>query len=180
MAAMVTIKFSSAAFMEPQTTTSILGAGKDKIEVYNLTGGTFVANSGGDDDQFSLGYMTVSDVLNIDGGDGNDLISLYCSRTTINVVYPGSRVFRLSGGVGIDFIAADVNRLEQDFSVFSGDGSDTVLFSRSVLDYGVTIDLGAGDDYAIIGKYYAVEQGQTVLRNAGEYSPTANVEDGRW
>jgi hypothetical protein len=143
------------------------GVGDDKVEVYNAFSGTFITYGGTGADQISVGYLTVSDYLNIDGGADNDLISFYCSRTTINVYYGGSRSFQLNGGAGYDFVAADVNRLEQDFSVYGGDDSDTVLFARSVLDYGFRIDLGAGDDNAIIGKYYAVEQGQTVLRNAG-------------
>lgn len=154
------------------------GSGDDKVEVYNAFSGTFITYGGAGADNLSVGYLTVSDYLNIDGGTENDLISFYCSRTTINPYYGGSRSFQLNGGAGYDFVAADVNRLEENFSVYGGDDSDTVLFARSVLDYGFRIELGAGDDYAIVGKYYAVEGGQTVLRNAGSSAQFMTLDMG--
>ncbi|MDX1962319.1 MAG: hypothetical protein SFX18_04155 [Pirellulales bacterium] len=139
------------------------GEGRDTITVYNNFAGLFNLNAGAGDDNISIGYLTSVALFTADAGEGNDLLSYYGNRTAQDAYFYGRG--------GIDFIALDVNKYDGNLYADSGDGNDTLLFSRSVGDANLTpfmyLYTGLGDDNLLVGKYYAVENGATVLRNAG-------------
>lgn len=148
--------------------------GNDTINAYNVFADVFSVDAGIGDDSVNLGYLTAKGEFTLDGGEGNDLLSIYASRTV--------GIANFYGRGGIDFLALDVNKFDGTTTADAGDGNDTLLFSRSVGDVNtvpsVYLRAGAGDDNVLIGKYYAVVNGATVLANGGSSLSLLQVDLG--
>lgn len=150
--------------------TISLNGGNDNLQIYNAFANTAAIQGGTGDDLLSVGYLTCYAALQIDAAEGNDLISYYCSRTYTTAAFVGRD--------GIDTLALDVNVYDGSVFADAGNGQDTLLFSRSICNAGVLLITGAGADTALIGKYYAFENGQLVLANAGSTGKSLTLQMG--
>ncbi len=127
--------------------------------------------AGTGDDLANINYLT-SDVINIDGNAGNDVLSIAGSVFQDDV--------NLFAGSGMDTVAFDFSRVDGEHGILeidSGADDDFVLLARSIVaDGDVIIRSGGGFDDVIIGRYYANAAGD--LATGGNSFAFLSVDTG--
>ena len=127
--------------------------------------------AGTGDDLANVNYLT-SEVINIDGNAGNDVLSVAGSAFELDV--------NIFAGSGVDTVAFDFSRVDGEHAVLeidSGADDDFVLVARSIVaDGDVIIRSGGGFDDVIIGRYYANAAGD--LATGGNSFAFLSVDTG--
>ncbi len=127
--------------------------------------------AGTGDDLANVNYLT-SEVINIDGNAGNDVLSVAGSAFELDV--------NIFAGSGVDTVAFDFSRVDGENGVLeidSGADDDFVLVARSIVaDGDVIIRSSGGFDDVIIGRYYANAAGD--LATGGNSFAFLSVDTG--
>jgi hypothetical protein len=133
-----------------------LGEGNDTYATYWTSSGALVLNGGGGDDSISIGYHVSNEATNVQGADGNDLLSVYISNFKRDAAF--------GGGNGFDTVAIDTNYFERSIVIDTGSDADTFVLAANVIDLNATIVSGGGDDNGRIGRRYDNSLGGNIVR----------------
>lgn len=137
------------------------GAGKDTLEINAFTGGKILANLGAGDDSVKIKGTTVTGLISIDGGAGNDVLTLDNSTAVIDLsgAQAGSKI---EGFETLKLYTGDTaNPTNKLFTLgaFALDGANMKIVS----DLGKTTGSPATDNYEILVKELdAASQGVTL------------------
>ena len=128
------------------------GVGSDAIAIQGTAAGTPVTVTAGDgDDALAIGTGTLDNLLsavNVDGGDGLDLLSLNDATDGTDNTYSidTTRMSRTNGpAVSVDFTAID------QLLFAAGTGDDSIDIRATAAATPLTVNAGAGSDGVSVG-----------------------------
>jgi hypothetical protein len=125
------------------------GPGADHLTIFGLSanGQFWIANSsggattllGGDgDDSIRVAYSVIVGYWAIDGGNGNDWISVRTSASS-----GGAAIL---GGLGYDLLQSEINYIVASLTIDGGMDADHLMLNNSILLHSATITGGDGHD----------------------------------
>ena len=153
----------------------------DQISISGSNNGIFGSKGtiygGVGDDIISIygrnGDAVSSAAVSIDGGDGDDKISI-SDDANYNYVVNNSEL-TLNGGSGNDEISVSDSIFSSKVSISGGEGSDNILMGSIISNNEVTIDGGEGNDFINVGGNGYGISNSTVSISGGESADTISI-----